>query len=266
MVEGRLRPPGRWPGPHGRSGLPKQLLSRIWHGELEHEKQKGVYVGLPRRGKGIDLAGRLNAPRHVGRARVERQITIVNDCLERNVPVRSLAAGVTVTSTPRPLRRCSSLATWTCLSRSKCRGPRSRYLDAVLDHVVRGGKHGCGDGEDRLVRAPPRLEPEVLRAVIGVVLVGGGSSGLYEHSLQPRCSAADTSVSVTLLVSRLLTFIVSEDGVHVIVGPSTGSCVGPGAERRPRSGRRVADDTTRWRARSPGSRRASQKPRQTLCL
>lgn len=61
--------------------LPPTLLARIWKGELERDKQRGVYVGLPRRGRGIDLGGRLSSPRHVGRGRAERQITIVNDCL-----------------------------------------------------------------------------------------------------------------------------------------------------------------------------------------
>lgn len=62
--------------------LPQHVLSRIWSGALELDKQRGVYVGLPRhKQKGVDLQGRLSAPRHVGRAAAERQITMVNDCL-----------------------------------------------------------------------------------------------------------------------------------------------------------------------------------------
>ncbi len=61
--------------------LPKHVVSRIWGGGLEQDKQRGVYVGLPRGAKGVDLRGRLSAPRHVGRVKTEQQITMVSDCL-----------------------------------------------------------------------------------------------------------------------------------------------------------------------------------------
>jgi AbiV family abortive infection protein len=61
--------------------LAKDVLSRIWGGGLERDKQRGVYVSLPRRGKGVDMGGRLSAPRHVGRVKAEQQITMVSDCL-----------------------------------------------------------------------------------------------------------------------------------------------------------------------------------------
>jgi AbiV family abortive infection protein len=53
---------------------------RIARGALERDKQRGVYVGLPRKGKVIDVAGPLSVPRQVRREQAERQITTVNDC------------------------------------------------------------------------------------------------------------------------------------------------------------------------------------------
>jgi AbiV family abortive infection protein len=58
-----------------------QLLSLIRSGRMERDKQQGFYVGLPRARRNIDIAARLTTPRQVGRARVERQISRVNDCL-----------------------------------------------------------------------------------------------------------------------------------------------------------------------------------------
>ena len=68
-------------GEMAEGSLPNHVVSRIWGGGLERDKQRGVYVGLPRAGKGPDLRGRLSAPRHVGRVKAEQQITMVNDCL-----------------------------------------------------------------------------------------------------------------------------------------------------------------------------------------
>jgi len=54
--------------------------ARIARGALERDKQRGVYVGLPRSGKAIDVGGPISAPRQVSRRAAERQITMVNDC------------------------------------------------------------------------------------------------------------------------------------------------------------------------------------------
>lgn len=58
-----------------------RLLRRIEDGQLERDKQRGIYVSLPRRGKAIDIAARVSTPRHIGRRAAEVQITSVNDCL-----------------------------------------------------------------------------------------------------------------------------------------------------------------------------------------
>jgi len=63
-----------------RAVAPKQM-GRIFKGLLEHDKQRGVYVGLPRRGKRIDMMARFSSPRDIGRRRAESQITLVSDCL-----------------------------------------------------------------------------------------------------------------------------------------------------------------------------------------
>jgi AbiV family abortive infection protein len=65
----------------GRRALPKALCERALRGGLEREKQRGLYVGLPRRGKRLNLLGRISTPKHVRRRGAEIQITAVNDFL-----------------------------------------------------------------------------------------------------------------------------------------------------------------------------------------
>ena len=61
--------------------LSGRSMVRIDGGTLERHKQRGVYVGLPRRGRKADLSARFSAPRHLGRAATRAQITTVSDCL-----------------------------------------------------------------------------------------------------------------------------------------------------------------------------------------
>lgn len=59
--------------------LPQKIFQRILEGALERDKQRGFYVGLPRRGKGLDLLARVSSPHFTGRRSAEAQITSVND-------------------------------------------------------------------------------------------------------------------------------------------------------------------------------------------
>ena len=69
---------GKW----GEILLTRRLAERIFDGALERDKQRGLYVGLPRRGKkGVDLTSRVSDPYRVGQRSTERQITMVNDVL-----------------------------------------------------------------------------------------------------------------------------------------------------------------------------------------
>jgi AbiV family abortive infection protein len=69
---------GQW----GDILLTRRLAERIFAGALEHDKQRGLYVGLRRRGrKGVDTSSRVSDPYHVGQRSTERQITMVNDVL-----------------------------------------------------------------------------------------------------------------------------------------------------------------------------------------
>src|SRR5438093_6964606 len=59
-------------------------------------------------------------------------------------------------------------------------------VDAVLEHVVGGGEHRGGDGDDGFLGATPALEPQELGAEVAGLLAGGGPRGLDEGGLQPR--------------------------------------------------------------------------------
>src|SRR4030095_4039684 len=63
-------------------------------------------------------------------------------------------------------------------------------VDVVLEHVIGGGEHGGGDGEDGFLGAAAALEAEELRAQVPVLFAGGGPGGLYERCLQPRVARA----------------------------------------------------------------------------
>lgn len=65
----------------GQLALPKAVVDRALRGGLEGDKQRGLYVGLPRRGKRLDLLARISSPRQVGRRAAQLQITAVNDFL-----------------------------------------------------------------------------------------------------------------------------------------------------------------------------------------
>ncbi len=59
--------------------LPRKIFKRISEGALERDKQRGFYVGLPRRGKDLDLLARVSSPHLISRRFAEAQITSVND-------------------------------------------------------------------------------------------------------------------------------------------------------------------------------------------
>ena len=63
----------------GQVALPKAVFERALRGALEGDKQRGLYVGLPRRGKRLELLARISSPRHVRRGATQVQITAVND-------------------------------------------------------------------------------------------------------------------------------------------------------------------------------------------
>ncbi len=62
-----------------KDALPRKIFQRISDGALERDKQRGFYVGLPRRGKDLDLLARVSSPHLISRRAAEAQITSVND-------------------------------------------------------------------------------------------------------------------------------------------------------------------------------------------
>src|SRR4029450_7545334 len=69
-------------------------------------------------------------------------------------------------------------------------GAEIAVVDVVLEHVIGGGEHGGGDGEDGFFGAAAALEAEELRTQVPVLFAGGGPGGLYERCLQPRVARA----------------------------------------------------------------------------
>lgn len=57
----------------------KRTLRRLHDGTVERAKQQALYVGLPRRGRKIDLKGRIVSPFAISRGLAEAQITAVSD-------------------------------------------------------------------------------------------------------------------------------------------------------------------------------------------
>src|SRR5437870_3182550 len=72
------------------------------------------------------------------------------------------------------------------------KGAEIAVFDAVAEHVVAGGEHGCGDGEDCLLGATTRLDTEKLRLEIAVLSADGGPSGGDERGLEPVATLADS--------------------------------------------------------------------------
>src|SRR5437867_1336661 len=64
-------------------------------------------------------------------------------------------------------------------------GPEVVVSDTVLEHVPEGNNHRVLHGDDSLLRAAPRFEPVVERAVITLLTSDGGPSGLLEGRPQP---------------------------------------------------------------------------------
>src|SRR2546422_2926300 len=60
-------------------------------------------------------------------------------------------------------------------------GTEVTVVDVVFEHVVGGGQHGGGDGEDGLLGASPALDPQELGSEVGVLFPG----------CRPRGSRAD---------------------------------------------------------------------------
>src|SRR6266850_2258616 len=55
------------------------LARRIWSGELEGQKHRALYVGLPTSKRVINLQGRISAPSSLRREDARSQIAMVND-------------------------------------------------------------------------------------------------------------------------------------------------------------------------------------------
>jgi len=72
----------RWFAGHADSRfISKPLLKILLNGDLERIKQKAIYVGIPRKGRNIDLEKRLSTPSSISRRQVENFITMFNDFL-----------------------------------------------------------------------------------------------------------------------------------------------------------------------------------------
>lgn len=61
--------------------LPKPFLKFIRENKIESEKQSSIYVGLPKKGRKINFAGKLSTPLRFGEKKAKKQITLLNDAL-----------------------------------------------------------------------------------------------------------------------------------------------------------------------------------------
>lgn len=59
----------------------KKAIQRIFDGSVEAAKQNAFYVGLPRKGRTVDLKARIASPFKTTKKQSEIQITVVNDFL-----------------------------------------------------------------------------------------------------------------------------------------------------------------------------------------
>src|SRR6266496_4755484 len=78
-------------------------------------------------------------------------------------------------------------------------------LRAVAKHVIAGGEHGCGDGQDRLLGSAARLDAEKLGFEVAVLLPHGGPGGGHQRGLEPVAALSDTGGATlpgALVVSR----------------------------------------------------------------
>jgi len=66
----------------------KRAIENLYAGKIEAAKQNSIYVGLPRKGRRIDLKGRISTPTRLTDKAAKAQITLVNDFM------LCLAAGV----------------------------------------------------------------------------------------------------------------------------------------------------------------------------
>ena len=62
-----------------RNFFGKKFIDNVFSRELEIKKQNSIYVGLPRRGRNIDMNGRINNPITISKNQSQKQITIVNN-------------------------------------------------------------------------------------------------------------------------------------------------------------------------------------------
>ncbi|MEX2163488.1 MAG: AbiV family abortive infection protein [Sulfuricaulis sp.] len=59
----------------------RKAIQRIFDGSVEKAKQNAFYVGLPRKGRKVDLKARIASPFKTTKKQTETQITVVNDFL-----------------------------------------------------------------------------------------------------------------------------------------------------------------------------------------
>ncbi len=57
----------------------KRFLEGVSKGKLESVKQNSVYVGLPKKGKKVNIKGRLSNPLKISEAKAFKQITLMSD-------------------------------------------------------------------------------------------------------------------------------------------------------------------------------------------
>jgi len=58
-----------------------KFFKSLYSGELEILKQNSVYVGLDRKHRKVNLKSKINNPLKINKAKAQKQITNVNDCL-----------------------------------------------------------------------------------------------------------------------------------------------------------------------------------------
>ena len=82
-------------------------------------------------------------------------------------------------------------------------GTEVAVFDAVAQHVVAGGEHRGGHGEDGLLGPPPGFDAEELRAQIAVLLARSRPGGSDESGLEPVGALAHSRSSSLLALSLL---------------------------------------------------------------
>jgi AbiV family abortive infection protein len=115
--------------------LTRRMIGWICEGRLEEEKQRALYVGLPRRQGRAHLKGRVVTPFNVGRKRAESLITLVNDFF------MALTIGVRTRDLMLDVEELNSLLTFSLAKRLHKLWPQTGASAKRYIHRIMGGQN-----------------------------------------------------------------------------------------------------------------------------